>query len=223
MGHTQALPPALPKRGRLGRRRERLAVERPRCDIPYDVDEARARKGLPRRKRKNPRSTCYELAIRIPEEYQSVLGRKKFARTVYAVNKREDLTGQARDFEDEQNARLEALLCQTKTRSPSPLMGVYEMEAAYLLLGRRCASDVICLGGNEPPDYRRTTHPGQKPEVVQGRLSLPGSLAGLACLTSRSASARFAPYTVCSRGHLGSKSGEPPYVGHAFSSSWLGL
>lgn len=95
-------------------------MERLRCDKPYDVDEARARKGLPRRKRKNPRSTCYELAIRIPEEYQSVLGRKKVTRTVYALNKREDLKGQVRDFEDEQNAKLEALLCQTKVRSPSP-------------------------------------------------------------------------------------------------------
>lgn len=94
-----------------------------RCDKPYNVDEARKRKGLPRRKRANPKTTCYELAIRIPDEYQAVMGRKKVAKTVYALNKKDDLRAQVRDFEDEQNAKLEALLgkvqIRTEVRLPS--------------------------------------------------------------------------------------------------------
>lgn len=38
-----------------------------RCDKPYDLDEARKKKGLPRRKRKDSRTTAYELTIRIPK------------------------------------------------------------------------------------------------------------------------------------------------------------
>lgn len=45
-----------------------------------------------------PEVDLLELVIRIPEECQSALGRKKVTRTVYAVNKREDLKGQVRDF-----------------------------------------------------------------------------------------------------------------------------
>lgn len=41
-----------------------------------------------------------------------------------------------------------------------------------------------------------------------GRLGLPGDFVGLTCLTSRSTSARFVPYAVCSHARLGSKSGE---------------
>lgn len=68
------------------------------------------------------------------------------------------------------------------------------------------------LGGNDPSDHRRTTRPSQNPEVVPGRLSLPGGLVGLTCLTPRSTSTRFIPCAVCSRTRLGSKSGEPPHV-----------
>ncbi len=39
-------------------------------------------------------------------------------------------------------------------------------------------------------------------------MGLPGDFVGLTCLTSRSTSARFVPYAVCSHARLGSKSGE---------------
>ena len=45
---------------------------------------------------------------------------------------------------------------------------------------------------------------------MPGRLGLLGDFVGLTCLTSRSVSARFVPYAVCSHARLGSKSGEPP-------------
>lgn len=100
-------------------------MARLRCDKPYNVDEARKQNGLPRRKRANPKTTCYELAIRIPDEYQAVMGRKKVTKTVYALNKKDDLRAQVRDFEDEQNARLEVLLgrVQAKDSPSSPLTG----------------------------------------------------------------------------------------------------
>lgn len=100
-------------------------MARLRCDKPYNVDEARKRKGLPRRKRANPKTTCYELAIRIPDEYQAVMGRKKVTKTVYALNKKDDLRAQVLDFEDEQNARLEVLLgrVQAKDFPSSSLTG----------------------------------------------------------------------------------------------------
>lgn len=95
-------------------------MTRLRCDKPYNVDEARKQKGLPRRKRANPKTTCYELAIRIPDEYQAVMGRKKVTKTVYALNKKDDLRAQVRDFEDEQNARLEVLINRVQAKdSPS--------------------------------------------------------------------------------------------------------
>ncbi len=57
-----------------------------RCDKPYDIDEARKRKGLSRRKRKDSRTTAYELTIRVPEEYRTYFdGKKKLTRTVFAL------------------------------------------------------------------------------------------------------------------------------------------
>lgn len=80
-----------------------------KCDKPYNLDEARKRKGLAKRKRKDPRTTAYELAIRIPREYQSAFdGKKKITRTVFVLNKREDLRNQIAEFEDEQNGFLMA-------------------------------------------------------------------------------------------------------------------
>lgn len=79
-----------------------------RCDKPYDIDEARKKKGLPRRKRKDARTTAYELTIRIPAEYRTHFdGKKKLTRTVFALNKKEDLKDQVAAFEDEKNAELE--------------------------------------------------------------------------------------------------------------------
>lgn len=57
--------------------------------------------GSPSEEEEEPEVDLLELVIRIPEECQSALGRKKVTRTVYAVNtvnKREDLKGQVRDF-----------------------------------------------------------------------------------------------------------------------------
>lgn len=82
-----------------------------RCDKPYDLDEARKAKGLPRRKRKDSRTTAYELTIRIPEEYRSYFdGKKKLTKTVFALNKKEDLKSQIEEFEDEKNTHLERSL-----------------------------------------------------------------------------------------------------------------
>lgn len=108
-------------------------MARLRCDKPYNVDEARKQKGLPRRKRANPKTTCYELAIRVPGEYQAVMGRKKVTKTVYALNKKDDLRTQVRDFEDEQNAKLEALLgkVQIRTEARSSFTGESSL-AAYI-------------------------------------------------------------------------------------------
>lgn len=79
-----------------------------RCDKPYDIDEARKKKGLPRRKRKDARTTAYELTIRIPDEYRTYFsGKKKLTRTVFALNKKDDLKDQVAAFEDEKNAELE--------------------------------------------------------------------------------------------------------------------
>lgn len=82
-----------------------------RCDKPYDLDEARKAKGLPRRKRKDSRTTAYELTIRIPEEYRSYFdGKKKLTKTVFALNKKDDLKSQIEKFEDEKNTHLERSL-----------------------------------------------------------------------------------------------------------------
>lgn len=79
-----------------------------RCDRPYDIDEARRKKGLSRRKRKDARTTAYELTIRVPEEYRTYFdGKKKLTRTVFALNKKDDLKDQVAAFEDEKNAELE--------------------------------------------------------------------------------------------------------------------
>lgn len=78
-----------------------------KCDKPVDLDEARKAKGLPRRKRDDPKATAYELRIRIPAEFQEVMGRKKLSRTVFARNKREELRARIAEFEDEANRMLE--------------------------------------------------------------------------------------------------------------------
>ena len=78
---------------------------------PYhNVDEAR-KKGLPRRRRKDPRATAYELTIRVPAEYRSYFdGKRKLTRTVFALNKKDDLKAQVKAFEDEKNVELEGKL-----------------------------------------------------------------------------------------------------------------
>ena len=82
-----------------------------KCDKPYNLDEAAARRGAKRRKRKDSRTTAYELTIRIPEGSRRYFGgKKKLTRVVFALNKKVDLKGQAKAFEDEKNAELELAL-----------------------------------------------------------------------------------------------------------------
>lgn len=81
------------------------------CDKPYNVDEARKKKGLPRRRRKDPRTIGYELTIRVPPEYRPYFdGKSKLTKTVYALNKKKDLNSQIETFEIEKNAELERKL-----------------------------------------------------------------------------------------------------------------
>lgn len=92
-------------------RRKAKKMKKLRCDRPYDIDEARKKRGLPRRKRADSRATAYELTIRIPEEYRTYFGnKKKLTRTVYALNRKEDLKSQVEAFEEEKNAELERRL-----------------------------------------------------------------------------------------------------------------
>ena len=82
-----------------------------RCDKPYNIDEARKKKGLPRRRRKDSRTTAYELTIRVPAEYQSYFGgKKKLTKVVFALNKKDDLKAQIKGFENEKNFELNAKL-----------------------------------------------------------------------------------------------------------------
>lgn len=89
----------------------KLGTKKLRCDKPYDLDEARKQKGLPRRRRKDSRTTAYQLTIRVPEEYRTYFdGKKKLTHVVFALNKKEDLKDQMDAFEDEKNAELERAL-----------------------------------------------------------------------------------------------------------------
>ena len=88
-----------------------MQMKKLRCDKPYDIDEARKKKGLPRRRRKDSRTTAYELTIRVPVEYQVYFdGKKKLTRVVFALNKKEDLKSQVKSFEEEKNSELESKL-----------------------------------------------------------------------------------------------------------------
>ena len=78
-----------------------MNMKKLRCDKPYDIDEARKRKGLSRRKRKDSRTTAYELTIRVPVEYQIYFdGKKKLTRVVFALNKKEDLKSKVKAFDE---------------------------------------------------------------------------------------------------------------------------
>lgn len=82
-----------------------------KCDKPYDIDEACRKNGKPRRRRKDSRTTAYELTIRVPSEYRVYFnGKKKLTRTVFALNKKDDLRSQVSAFEDEKNGELERQL-----------------------------------------------------------------------------------------------------------------
>ena len=88
-----------------------MGTKKLRCDKPYDLDDARKQKGLPRRRRKDSRTTAYQLTLRVPEEYRTYLdGKKKLTRVVFALNKKEELKDQIEAFEDAKNAELERAL-----------------------------------------------------------------------------------------------------------------
>lgn len=81
-----------------------------RCDKPYNLDEVRKRKGLPRTTRADSRTTLYELTIRIPRDYHVYIdGKTKFTKRVFVLNRRE-LQDETRLFEDEKNAELDAAI-----------------------------------------------------------------------------------------------------------------
>lgn len=89
----------------------KLGTKKLKCDKPYDLDEARKQKGLQRRRRKDSRTTAYQLTIRVPEEYRTYFdGKKKLTKVVFALNKKEDLKDQIEAFEDAKNAELERAL-----------------------------------------------------------------------------------------------------------------
>ena len=75
-----------------------------RCDKPYNLDEVRKRKGLPRTTRADSRTTLYELTIRIPRDYHVYIdGKTKFTKRAFVLNRRE-LQDETRLFEEEKNA-----------------------------------------------------------------------------------------------------------------------
>lgn len=132
-------------------------MDKLKCDKPYNVDEARRQRGLPRRKRANPKATCYELAIRIPPEYQAILRKKKATKTVYAMNKKGDLRRQVRDFEDELNAKLEVLLSRVQVDSSpaSSLTGESPLIAYISRYVERCVLAVPRLSEEWALEKRR--------------------------------------------------------------------
>ena len=102
-----------------------------RCDKPYNIDEARKKKGLPRCRRKDSRTTAYELTIRVPSEYQSYFGgKKKLTKVVFALNKKDDLKAQINGFENEKNFEL-----STKLEEEGKIGAVYQALDASTPLG----------------------------------------------------------------------------------------
>ena len=111
-------------------------MQRLKCDKPYNLDEARKKQGKPRRKRADSRTTAYELVIRIPKQYQELMGKKKISKTVFALNQRTDLKQQVEDFEAETND----LLTQKLFLSGKTIEGEGDLDFANMpikLYGRR--------------------------------------------------------------------------------------
>ena len=129
------------------------------CDKPYNLDEAAARRGTPRRKRKDSRTTAYELTIRIPEEHRRHFGgKKKLTRAVFALNKKVDLKGQVRAFEEEKNAILDLAL-EARGRGcvgvaythNEPLVGIeFVIDTARLVRERGMANVLVSNGMVNP-------------------------------------------------------------------------
>lgn len=104
-----------------------------RCDKPYDLDAADKRRGKPRRRRKDSRSTAYELTIRLNERQREVLdGKRKFVRVAYAVNKKEDLAKQIAAFENDVSRKIEAAACAKGYPVDGQRVTVERLVLAYL-------------------------------------------------------------------------------------------
>ena len=103
-----------------------------KCDKPYDLDAQDKRRGKPRRRRRDSRTTCYELTIRLTEEQKALMGKPKYVRNVYAKNKREDLAQQQRDFEAEISALIREAAIADGLKVKGMGSEVSEVVRAYL-------------------------------------------------------------------------------------------
>ena len=104
-----------------------------RCDKPYDLDAADKRRGKPRRRRKDSKTTAYELNIRLDQEQRDLMGgKRKYTRVVYAKNKKEDLANQMRDFENDVGAKLRAAALQAGRAVKGADDSVSGVERPYL-------------------------------------------------------------------------------------------
>lgn len=85
-----------------------------KCDKPYDLDARDRKNGKPRRRRKDPHTTAYELTIRLnPEQHKLLDGKRKFVRHVFAANKKTDLSAQVAEFESHvEDLLTNAMLCR---------------------------------------------------------------------------------------------------------------
>lgn len=104
-----------------------------KCDKPYDLDAADKRRGKPRRRRKDSRTTAYELTIRFDENQRAVMGGKhKIVRVVYARNKKEDLARQIAAFEDNVNMMLRSAAVESGISVDGPANTVSAIVRRYL-------------------------------------------------------------------------------------------
>lgn len=132
-------------------------MQLPHCDKPYNLDEAAARRGALRRKRKDSRTTVYELTIRIPEEHRRHFGgKKKLTRVVFALNKKVDLKGQVRALEEEKRRALDEM--GLVLRSSTPLLGETGNPWSYNSFKKRWNAFVRKAGfaGTRPYALRHT-------------------------------------------------------------------
>ena len=104
-----------------------------RCDKPYDLDAADKRRGKPRRRRKDARSTAYELTIRLNAQQREVLdGKRKFVKVAYAVNKKHDLANQIAEFEQTISKKIEAAASEKGLPVDGRPVTVERLVLAYL-------------------------------------------------------------------------------------------
>lgn len=103
-----------------------------KCDKPYDLDAMDKRRGKPRRRRRDSKTTAYELTIRLSAEQRELLNKKKLVRVVYAKNKRSDLAEQVEAFEKEVEELLKGAASKVGARGGNTRSSVSEVTRAYL-------------------------------------------------------------------------------------------